>query len=473
MTAEYDLIINGGAVLVESDEHPRLASLAIRAGQIIAISTDPFPVENAITAIDGHGRWVLPGAIDSHVHFGIYRGLGEDVESETRAAAAGGTTSIISYFRTGSHYLDRSGPYREIFPEVLAAAAGRAHVDYSFHIVPMTNEHLTELSWLVEQGIASFKFFLSYIGQPIDSTSENYDLGFLYELMEGIAALDAARPTDRISLSLHCEDSDLLRHFAAVEEQRQSTTGIAQHAAKRPAAGEAVAIFRAAYLAQHLRVPINILHLSSAEAMRALTAVRSLWPDADIRGETTPHYLTLDSDAAGADLTSKVNPPIRGGFDQNALWDAVHNREIDWLATDHCCSSAAQKGPDLDQAVPGFGSGGLLYPTALTGALARGLPLGRVVELVSRAPAQAYGLYPEKGRIGVGADADIVIIDPAKERTVTAGDLHSHQDYSPFSGLRLLGWPDLTFQRGQIIGQDGAPVGDPHGAYLNRVGHTP
>lgn len=466
--AEFDVVVNDGNVVLDRAEAPVRASVGVRGGTVVAISAQPFAVERAGRVIDATDRLVVPGAVDSHFHLGIYRDLGDDAESETRSAAVGGTTTVISYFRTGSHYLNRSGPYREIFPAVLDAVRGRAHIDYAFHLVPMTAQHVEEMDWLVdEQGVTSFKFFLSYIGQGVDPESEAYDFGHLYQVMSRIAEIQRRWPGERVSLSLHCEDADLIRYFSQRRDE-QAPEGLARHAYDRPSIGEGVAIFRAAYLAHRIGIPVNLLHLSGRDAVDAVRAVRSLWPGLDLRAETTPHYLTLDSEDGSVGLVGKVNPPIRGAEDRAAMWSAVGDRVIDWLASDHCCSDAALKGPDLDSAVPGFGSGALLYPAALTGARERGIPVGRVVDLVSRAPAEAYGLYPRKGRIGLGADADLVVIDTEAERTVAPEELHSHQDHSPYAGRRFTGWPVLTLQRGRVVAEDGAPVGDAQGAYLRR-----
>ena len=131
----FDTVIRGGQVLVESSADPTAASIGISDGRVVAICED-IPASQADEVIDARGKLVLPGAVDSHVHMGIYRSLADDVESETISAAVGGTTSILSYFRTGNHYLNRSGPYREIFPEVLQASAGQAHVDFGYHLAP-------------------------------------------------------------------------------------------------------------------------------------------------------------------------------------------------------------------------------------------------------------------------------------------------------------------------------------------------
>ncbi|WP_213451300.1 dihydroorotase [Rhizomonospora bruguierae] len=464
----FDTVIRDGLVLVESQDDPITASIGISSGVVTAIGHDLDPVD-AAEVINAEGRLVLPGAVDGHFHLGIYRSIEEDTQTETVTAAVGGTTSIISYFRTGSHYLERSGPYREIFPEVLAATRGRAHVDFGYHLAPMTDTHVTEMDWLVcEMGVSSFKFFWSYIGARMDSESESYDAAFAYRIMEKVATLDERLgDAGRVSLSVHCEDADLISLF----QQRADGIGLAplgRYAAARPALGEAISILRTGQMAAATGAPVNLLHLSSEAAVTAVGQARALVPGHDIRAETAAHYLVL-AGAFGESNLAKVNPPIRGQSDADALWAAVEDGRIDWLGSDHCCAMSEQKAGEVWDAVPGFGGAALMYPTLVSkGYLERGIPLGRIVALASANPAKAYGCYGPKGRIGIGADADIVIFDPDADRTLASEQLHSAQDHSPYAGMDLRAWPVRTLLRGRTIALDGRPVGEPTGRYLHR-----
>ncbi|HLH64818.1 MAG TPA: dihydroorotase family protein [Solirubrobacteraceae bacterium] len=164
-----------------------------------------------------------------------------------------------------------------------------------------------------------------------------------------------------------------------------------------------------------------------------------------------------------------MNPPIRAEADREALWEGVLRGEIDWVCSDHACCSEADKLGDMWAALPGFGGSALMYPYMLTEGPRRGLGLERIVELVSEAPARAYGLFPRKGRISVGSDADLAIVDLDRVETVTPARLLSAQDHTPFAGLKLTGWPVRTILRGRTVLLDGAPVGEPRGAYLWRT----
>ncbi len=451
--------------------------LGIRDGRIAAIAEGLGPAD-AEEAIDARGLLVFPGGLDAHYHLGIYRPLSEDVRSETESSLVGGVTTVLSYFRTGQHYLNRTGPYREILPEVLAATEGRARTDYGFHVAPMTTAQLGEVDWMVgEMGIASFKYYMFYKGLNLaaDSTdaqrytmSDSYDLGHLYAMMEQIALADARYGSaGRVSLSLHCENAELLKLFID-RVRRSGRTDLRAYSEARPPLTERLSIHEAGVLAAAAGCRINLLHLSSAEALRAAVETGGLHPGLDIRRETTLHHLTLTYDRLEG-LGGKVNPPIRTRQDTEALWEGVIDGRIDWVASDHACCMEEEKGNDLWPALPGFGGTALLYPVMLSeGHHKRRLPLARIADLVSTNPARAFGCFPQKGCIAVGSDADLALIDPEREAVVTPELLHSAQDHTPFSGVPVKGWPVRTILRGATVYLDGRVVGEPRGRFLER-----
>jgi len=471
--SRYDLVIlNGTAVLPGLG--PRRMDIAVKDGRIAAVA-DSLPASDGEGVIDARGRLVLPGAVDSHSHIGIYRPFSADALSESTSAVSGGTTTMISYFRTGSHYLNKTGPYREIFPEVLQLSAGHFRCDYSYHVAPMTNLHLDEMEWLVDQGVGSFKLYMFYKSLTLssDSTkgreytmSDDYDLGYLYEIMERAAALSKARGK-RISLSLHCENPELIRTFIA-RVKAQGLTGLEAYSRARPTLSEELAIEEAVVLSHAAGCPVNLLHLSSGAAVTKGIEVKRRYPGDDILLEATLHHLMLNWDNSGG-YTAKVNPPIRTPQDQEVLWAAVKNGDIATVVSDHACLTKDKKEGDFWAAWPGFGGTGFLYPVLLSeGVLKRGLPLARAVDLVSSNPARYFNLYPKKGAIAVGSDADFAIVDLETQRTVTAAGLHSAQDFTPFEGMSLSGWPVMTLVRGQVVFEGGQPQGSPVGEFQRR-----
>jgi dihydropyrimidinase/allantoinase len=476
--ARYELLVKNGTVVLPGTGATR-TDLAVADGKVVAFGSD-FANSDADEVIDAAGKVVLPGAVDAHFHIGIYRDLGLDAYEETRSSLVGGATSVISYFRTGSHYLNRTGTYKEIFPEVLAAVNGKAWTDYAFHLAPMTVAQIDEIPQLVrDHGVSSFKYYMFYKGFDLASNSrdaraftmgDEYDLGHLLLIMEKLAEVQAEEPSLRLSLSLHCEQSELMRVFIERVRAHGDPQTLKAYHEGRPPLTERVAIGEATTIASHTGTNINLLHLSSGDAAAAAAQARDAYPWIDMRFETTLHHLCLDHDSLDArgGLGGKVNPPIRTKADNEALWKRFADGDIDWVASDHACCMEELKGDKLWPATPGFGGTALLYPVMISeGHLKRGIPLSRIVESVSTNPARAYNL-PTKGNLLPGFDADLTIVDLEKTQTVTTELCKSGQDHCPFEGEELTGWPVTTVVGGRVRFRDGEVVGEPTGSYLSR-----
>jgi dihydropyrimidinase/allantoinase len=477
--ARFDLaVLNGSLVIPFVGVVP--GDVAARDGRIVQIS-DTISAADAEQVIDARGKLVFPGGVDAHFHIGIYRPVSEDAESETRSSLVGGVTSVVSYFRTGSHYLNKSGPYREIFPEVLQATDGHAFTDYGYHIAIMTSQQVDEVDWLVgEMGVGSFKYYMFYKGLNLAASSTDaatytmsdvYDLGHLYRFMRAVSAASQkySSPDGRISLSIHCEQPEIIRTL--IDEVRgEGREGLEAYSRARPPFQERLAIAEAVLLADLTRCPVNLLHLSSAEALEGGKKARLDYPDLDVRLETTLHHLCLTYDTAQGGIEwGKVNPPIRSAADNEALWQGVFRGDIQQVVSDHACCMLEIKQGGTWEAQPGFGGTGLIYPVLMSeGHHKRGLPLRRVAELVSAQPAQTVGLFPRKGTIALGADADLAIIDPELEAPVTTDRLLSAQDHTTFEGFVLKGWPVQTLRAGRLMFDGGKVVGQPDGQYLKR-----
>ena len=474
--ARFDQVVSGGTLVVPGVGEVA-GDIGVKDGRVAAVADGLGPADGD-EAIDARGKHVFPGGVDSHYHLGIYRDITDDTESETTSSLVGGVTSVISYFRTGSHYLNKSGPYREIFPEVLTRVEGHAKVDYAFHLAPMTAEQVREIPWLAgEMGVTSFKYYMFYKGLNLSSDSrdakaytmtDEYDLGHLFEIMEAVAAVND-RAKDRVSLSLHCEQAELLRVFIERAKADPSVSGLAEYAAARPPLTERLSIEEAGVLADHTRVPVNLLHLSSTLALDTATdVVRRYALDANL--ETTVHHLALAHDSLSG-LGGKVNPPIRTRADNEALWRGVIDGRVGTVASDHACCMESAKGEDLWPALPGFGGTALLYPVLLSeGFHKRGVPLERIASVASANPARIFGLAPRKGTIAVGADADLAIVDLDLEQIVTPELCLSAQDHTPFAGVAVRGWPVATLVRGVPMFRDGEVAKDYPGAFLKRGG---
>jgi dihydroorotase-like cyclic amidohydrolase len=476
--SRYDLLVRGGTLVVPYLGTIR-ADLATKDGKVAAIAVSLSPDE-ADTVLDATGKLVFPGAVDAHFHLGIYRPLSVDAAEETRSSLVGGATTVLSYFRTGQHYLNKTGPYSSIFPEVLSSVAGHAWTDYGFHLAPMDTAQVGEVSSLAEEsGVSSFKYYMFYKGFNLSANSrdakaftmsDEYDLGHLYQLMEAVAAANGASDR-RVSLSLHCEQAELMRLFIDRVRNSGDPQTLKAYSDARPPLTERVAIGEATTLARATDCAINLLHLSSGEALAAAREARIAMPEVDMRFEVTLHHLCLtheELDARGG-LGGKVNPPIRTRSDTEALWAGVVDGTVGWVASDHACCLEEEKGDELWPALPGFGGTALLYPILISeGMHKRGLSPARVAELVSANPARAYGLDGRKGNLLVGYDADLAIIDPDLEQEVTTDLLLSGQDHCPFEGRKVRGWPVATVLRGEIAYQNGKVLGSPRGTFVAR-----
>jgi len=279
---------------------------------------------------------------------------------------------------------------------------------------------------------------------------------------------DAARAKKtRVSVSLHCENPELIRVFIN-RVKKEGLTGLRAYSEGRPPLTERLSIQEAGVLADATGCSVNLLHLSSRAAIEAGVDVRRRHPDLDIVLETTLHHLCLNYGTAGG-LTAKVNPPIRTEDDQEALWRHVMNGQVDTVVSDHACCMEENKKGDTWTALPGFGGTSLIYPVLLSeGVRKRGMTLHRAVELASTNPAKHFGLYPRKGAIAVGSDADLALVDLQLTQKVSVANAHSAQDHTPFDGMPLTGWPTATILRGRVVWRDGKPQGPATGRFVKR-----
>ncbi|MFI0732844.1 dihydroorotase family protein [Streptomyces sp. NPDC021225] len=482
---EYDLVVRDARVVTHDHDHPRPADIAVSRGRIAAVAPG-IAVAGAARVIDAGGKLAFPGVVDAHQHWGIYHPLAEDAATESRACAQGGVTTALTYMRTGRYYLNKGGDYADFFPEVLDAASGRAHVDYGFHLAPISRGHIDEIPDLIERfGVVSFKVFMFYGSHGLHGRSANqsaflmigederYDYAHFEFVMRGVQAARERFPdlADRISLSLHCETAEIMTAYTELVEEAGELTGLAAYSASRPPHSEGLAVSIASYLAHETGLPtVNLLHLSSRKAVDAAVRMGRAFPHIDFRREVTIGHLLADITTAHG-LGGKVNPPLRPREDVEALWEYVLDGTVDWVVSDHaCCREELKFGePEDDVFVvrSGFGGTEYLLPGLITEGTKRGLPLGRIAALTSWNPAQRYGL-PSKGAIAPGFDADIALVDPGRTWTVRAAESESTQEYTPFEGFELTARVTDTFLRGHHILRAGEVVGEPVGAYLHR-----
>jgi allantoinase len=482
----YDLLIKNVRVVRPNASSVEEADIAIAGEKFAQIGAD-LPAGDAKTVYDGKGWLAFPGVVDAHMHTGIYSPLEEDAVSESRAAAQGGVTSSLNYFRTGQYYLNRGGPYGDFFPEVLKASAGRFHVDYGYHLAPMDRTHISELDELVQKyGVCSFKIFMFYGSHGLHGRSdsqrdflmigpdERYDFAHFEFVMRGVQAARERFPgkAAQISLSLHCETAEIMTAYTRLVEADPKLDGLAAYHAARPPHSEGLAVFIAAYLANETNLAnINLLHLSSRKALQAALQMAQVFPHIDFRREVTIGHLVLDTESK-AGVLAKVNPPIRPRGDVEFLWEQLLEGKVDWVVSDHACCRHETKAAkhalgNIWLAKSGFGGTEYLLAALFSEGTRRGLSLNAIARLTSFNPAKRFGLNA-KGDIAPGLDADLVLLDPRHTWTIRAQDSESTQGYTPFEGIELSGKVKATFLRGALACENGKVQGMPRGKYLHR-----
>ena len=444
--------------------------------------------------IDGGNRLAFPGLVDVHTHVGIYSPLAEDAATESKAAAMGGVTSMLTYFRTGQYYLNKGGPYADFYPEVLEISRGNYWADYGYHLAPISSSHIDEMeSLLIDHGVCSFKIFMFYGGYGLHGKTDkdvqkqflmigdddSYDIAHFEFIMRGASRLMQKYPehADQISVSLHCELADILNAYTKIVQADKSLTGLRAYSAARPPHSEGLAIWIASYLAYETDcLNINLLHLTSRKAVEAAMMMQNVFPHINFRREVTVGHLLLDHDAPTA-CHAKVNPPIRSREDVEFLWESLLEGNLDWVCSDHACCSKEMKTDGKDHtdddniwvSKSGFGGTEYLLSGLHSEGTKRGMSLNHIAQLVSWNPAERYGLA-NKGDIAPGYDADIVLFDPDESFVVRAAESESAQGYTPFEGMELSGRVKSTYLRGQLVYDNGNVVGSAAGQYLSRPG---
>ena len=439
-----DLAVRGGTVVTPGGAVR--ADVGIAEGKIIAIGTDV----RGVREIDAAGRIVLPGAIDAHVHMELpVRGdrSSDDFRTGTIAAAHGGVTTIVD-FSVGSS--------ETRLPEEIEArleTAGKSVIDFTLHgeVVGWTLGNEREFAEAVELGVRTFKFYTAY-----SRSGRMSDDGVLYAAFSAISRLGG-------TAMVHAEN-DAIINALTDGLARRGELGMESLPKARPVICEEEAIARVALIARRTGVTLRIAHISSADGLDAARAAR--WDGTQLIAETCPHYLLLDEGVYAqedAHLYAAM-PPLRTPLDNAALWNGIEDGTIDMIVTDHCPFTRAQKHwtgsfLDLPYGLPGVET--LLPLMYSAGVASGGITVERLAELVSSGPARALGIYPRKGAIAVGSDADLVIIDPDKEAEIAADSLHMNCDFSPYEGMRVTGWPVVTISRGAVIVEDGKFHGEP------------
>jgi dihydropyrimidinase len=447
----FDLIIRGGTVATASDTFQ--CDVGIKDGKIAALGAD---LGTAKKVIDASGRLVLPGGIDSHVHISQPSGDGivmaDDFESGTRAAAFGGNTTVLPFCMQ-----ERGTSLRQAVTDYHKKADGNCYVDVSFHLIisdPTDQVLGQELPALIKDGYTSFKVFMTYADLALSDR----------EILE---VMQVARETGALVM-VHAENFDAIR-FLTDRLERAGKTAPHYHGASRPIVVEREATHRAIALAELIDVPVMIVHVSNREAMEEIR--RAQQRGLKVFGETCPQYLVLtEKDMEGLNMEGSkyvCSPPPRDEASQQACWEGLQQGVFSVFSSDHCPFRYDETGkltPNgrtsfrwVPNGIPGIET---RLPILFSEGVSKGrIELNQFVALSATNHARMYGLYPRKGTIAVGSDADIAIWDPKRELTLSQSLLHHGADYTPYEGIKVTGWPVTTIVRGQVIVEDEKLVG--------------
>lgn len=452
----YDFVIRNGTVVTESGRYE--ADLAVHDGKIAAIGTEIS--ENGAKSYDATGCYVTPGFIDGHTHMGLpVSGTrsSDDFFTGGRAGAYGGVTTLIDFTvpDPGQSIVEAVNSRRNY--------ANNSPIDYSLHATLYGYDGVDpdQVMNAIEMGVTTFKFFTAY-----SESDRMTDDGELLDALEDISELGG-------KAMVHCENDAVIRRkrkkFAEAGKK-----AIKYHPRSRPDYSESSAVNDVIELTEIVDGGVHLAHISTK---RSLTDIaKGVAEGVNMSAETCPHYLLLTEECyeENEGYLYSATPPLRKVEDNQALWTAVRNGLINSVATDHCPFKNDQKEPyrnnflEIPQGLPGIET---LMPLLYREGVEQGrISLTRMVELLSTNPARIFGLYPRKGSLQVGTDADITVVDPDAEKELSPDVLHMNTDFNPYDGFLASGWPRFVFLRGELLLEDGDFRGDEgHGEFLPRA----
>ncbi|MDF2674296.1 MAG: dihydropyrimidinase [Clostridiales bacterium] len=455
------ILLKGGKIITAVDEY--YSDIRIEGEKIVSIGRDIGKPGDEVISVEG--CYLFPGGIDTHTHFDLDVGstvTADDFSSGTRAAVVGGTTTILDY---GCQ--NRGSTLKSALKEQHRKSEGKCYCDYGFHmgITDWNDETSKEIEDMVNSGVTSFKMYMAY------KKTMQVDDGVIYKALKRCKEVGGL-------ITFHCENGDLIETF--IEEARKNNIrGPYYHPLSRPAEIEKEAIDRLIMIAEIADTPVYVVHLSSSLGLMSILEGKKR--GLEIYVETCPQYLLLNDSRYGEKDSSSfegakyvMSPPLRKEYDQEVLWKGLSQGEIDTIGTDHCSFNyKGQKdiGKDDFSKIPNGGPGvenrmGLIYTY---GVLSGKINMNEMVALTSTNAAKIFGLFPEKGTIAVGSDADIVVWDPNESFTITAKIQTQKVDYNPYEGFKQQGRAIHVLLRGNKVIYNGELVEkEPIGKYLFR-----
>ena len=451
-------LIRNGRIVTAVDDYN--ADILIEDGKVAVIG-NRLDVK-ADKKIDAKGKLVIPGGIDPHTHMELPFGgtaASDDFETDTRAAAHGGTTTIIDF---AVQYKGQS--LAQALDAWHQKSEGKTAIDYGFHLIctDLPDDRLPEMKQMIREGVTSFKLFMAYPGVFL------VDDATIYKAMQTASEGGGL-------ICMHAENGVVIDAIVG-RALAEGKTAPKYHALTRPTKAEAEGVHRAIALSEIAGAPVYIVHLSCSDALEEVTHARDKGTPA--YAETCPQYLFLDYsvyEKPGFEGAKWVmTPPIREKWNQDELWRGLKMNDLQVVSTDHCpfCFKEQKElGKNDFSKIPNGGPGvENRMSLVFNGGVAEGrISLNRFVEITSTAAAKIFGLFPRKGTIAVGSDADIVIFDPEESMTISAKTHHMNVDYSAYEGMKVRGVTKTVLSRGEVVIEDGKYVGKKgHGRFLKR-----
>ncbi len=448
---ELDLLIRDGR-LCREDGPPARGSLGVRDGRIVVVAASAAGLD-AREVIDAENRLVMPGMIDPHVHIGHGAPHASEFWTEGSSAVGGGVTTMLTYYRRHPfNYLD-------LVPELIAAGEANSPIDFSIHLPLFTRQNLAELpEYRRRLGINGFKFFPGIKGSdaavmtalPHTGPMLPIDDPFVLDGMRALAAMPG-------TLALYHAENPTLNAAAAARVKTEGRADLRAWCDSRPDYGEAHSVRDGLWWQRLTGAPLYIVHLSSALALEAVLEERRRGPQGPLWVETCPQFLTHTRDSEIGTI-GKMSPPFRTHEDCGRLWQGIAAGEIQTIASDHGAFLRADK-RDAWSGRSGFPGMATILPALMThGVRAGRISVPDVVRVFSANAARIFGLFPRKGTLGPGADADVIVVDDRTERVVDPRVLRSRSDFSIYEGQRLTGWPTHVVSRGRVLLRDGQLV---------------
>ncbi|MCI8297935.1 MAG: dihydropyrimidinase [Lachnospiraceae bacterium] len=447
--------------IIVSSQGQEKGDILIQDEKILQVGQGLSPGDEETEVIDGTGKYIFPGFIDTHTHFDLDAGdfhTADDFYTGTKAAVAGGTTTVLDFTTQ-----EKGQTLKEALDAWHALADGKSSCDYGFHmsITDWNQEVRAELTDMTRLGVTSYKLYMTYDHLMVDDR----------RIMEILEAVEQEKGI----IGVHCENHGIIARLIAREKGAGRGERILSHPRSRPAEAEAEAIHRLLVIAGLAGTPVNIVHLSTALGLQEVEAARRKGQQVFV--ETCPQYLALEEsvyERPGFEGAAFVcSPPIRTRKDVDSLWQAVGQGRLDMLGTDHCSfHMASQKIQGLKDftripnGLPGVEHRPVLFYSL--GVVKERATVEEMCRLLSERPAKLFGMYPKKGAVAPGSDADLVIWDPDARWTIRAADQVQAADYTPYEGLEVQGRAATVFLRGEIVARDGKVCRERKGQYVSR-----